>query len=114
MRRSREILPAPSLYRAFTDALILTTLTERACATHHQLYCCFIDFKKAFDSADHQLLFHKLYSLSFDSKLLRLLVSTYGKELSCVLVNGKLRESNVGVRQGCPMSPVLFHSLPLT
>ena len=100
-------------HRASDAIYILTTLIQTACTTHRQMYCCFIYFKKAFafDSVDHQLLFHKLYSLSFDSKLFRLLVSTYGKALSCMLVNGKLTESfqcNVGVRQGCPMSPILF------
>ena len=46
-----------------TDAIfILTVLIQRACSMHGQL-CCFVDFKKAFDSVNHQLLFTN-YSIS--------------------------------------------------
>ena len=63
-------------HRTADAIFILTLLIQKACSTHGQLCCCFLDFKKAFDSVNHQLFFHKLHTLSMDSKLLRLLIYT--------------------------------------
>ena len=91
--------------------LILNTLIESKLRPQKKLYCCFVDLRKAFDSVDHQLLWHKLTQLSMSSKLLRLLMNIYSKGQSCVKVNGQLTNTfkcNIDVWQGCPLSPILF------
>ena len=113
---SKHIIPTEQFgfrsgYRTTDAIFILYALIQRSLVEHRKLYCCFVDLKKAFDSINHSLLFAKLASLSMSSKLLRLITNMYAKAESCVLVNGEYTEfikCNVGVRQGCPMSPILF------
>ena len=70
-----------------------------------------MDFRKAFDSVHHQLLWHKLSSIGVSTKLLKLLIDIYRNAKSCIQLCGKYTDSficNTGVRQGCPLSPILF------
>ena len=113
---SKNIIPVEQFgfrsgHRTTDPIFVLNCLIQRALAQNSELYCCFLDLKKAFDSVSHALHFRKLLSLSMDSKLLRLIMNTYKKASSCVMINGALTEyfeCNIGVRQGCPMSPILF------
>ena len=95
-----------------TDAIfVLNSLIEYTKIKHQKLYCCFVDFRKAFDSVHHQLLWHKLSSIGVSTKLLKLLIDIYRNAKSCIQLCGKYTNSficNTGVRQGCPLSPILF------
>ena len=68
-------------------------------------------FKKAFDSVHHQLLWYKLSTIGVSTNFLRLLIDIYTNAQSCIQLNGKYTDSflcSIGVRQGCPLSPILF------
>ena len=77
-----------------------------------KLYSCFVDFRKAFDSVGHNALFHKLELLGINGNLLNLIKSIYCKTKCAVKVGDKITNFfsyKKGVRQGCPLSPLLFN-----
>jgi hypothetical protein len=73
--------------------------------------CCFIDIKKAYDSVFRDGLWFKLHEKGVRGKMWRVINKLYSKVESSVRVDGKQTEwfeVEVGVRQGCVLSPVLF------
>ena len=77
-----------------------------------KIFSCFVDFKKAFDSVWHQGLFYKLENLGIKGNLLDLIKDIYRKTKCAVKVDGKITDFfdfTKGVRQGCPLSPLLFN-----
>lgn len=76
------------------------------------LYACFVDFKKAFDSVPFDLLLNKLENHGINGKVLHMITSLYNKCTASVKLSSGLSNSfkcNKGVRQGCPLSPILFN-----
>jgi hypothetical protein len=70
-----------------------------------------IDFAKAFDSVDHETLWAVLETYGIHGQALDALCASYEEVRMRVKVNGKLgHEFTVGqgVKQGCPLSVVLF------
>jgi hypothetical protein len=78
-----------------------------------KLYCCFVDFQKAFDSVWHEGLFRKLLKNKIGGNIYDLISDMYSKS-KCAIRYGEKRtnffEYNRGVRQGCILSPILFNS----
>lgn len=71
----------------------------------------FIDFKKAFDTVDWNLLFKTLQFFNFDPRIQKWIRTFYKDCSSCFMNNGYASESFTlegGVRQGCPLSDTLF------
>ena len=76
-----------------------------------KLYCAFVDFRKAFDSVQHGLLWHKLLQMNVDGKVLDILRDLYDKTKLCVkhnMTRSHLFTSNIGLLQGENLSPILF------
>ena len=75
------------------------------------MYCCFIDFKKAFDTVNRAKLWRKLNAVGISGKMICIIRSMYEKMKTCVQSAGMLSEffmSNVGFLQGEVLSPMLF------
>ena len=66
--------------RRTTDALfIMSSAIQVSKKKKTPLYTCFVDFAKAFDSVNHNLLWNKLASMGLNTKMLNILQSMYGK-----------------------------------
>jgi hypothetical protein len=76
------------------------------------LHVCFVDFKKAFDSVPRRLIWKRLQELGVRGKFLEAIIDLYRDTRFQVKVNGRISTGYVvtiaGVRQGCPLSPLLF------
>jgi hypothetical protein len=73
---------------------------------------CFIDFRTAFDSVDRDSLWNILKEDGMPEKLVGLIKSYYSNTRARVRAYGEESPEfplNSGVRQGCPLSPVLFN-----
>ena len=71
----------------------------------------FLDFKKAFDCVDHQFLFHLLHKFNFKESFIGWIKVMYKNAVGSVVNNGWVSqkfEINQGIRQGCPLSALLF------
>ena len=76
-----------------------------------RLYCCFIDYVKAFDSVSHFKLWLKLAKCGVTGKLLNLIKSMYHKLKSSVKHDGNFSDffsCNIGLVQGESLSPFLY------
>jgi hypothetical protein len=75
------------------------------------LYVCFVDLAKAYDSVPRHMLWTRLYNLGIRGRMLHAIISMYRHaDLSIKLADGLLDpfEATAGVKQGCPLSPLLF------
>jgi len=71
----------------------------------------FLDFEKAFDFLESDYLFKVLEIMNFGPNFLNLIHTFYKNISSCVFNNGyssKFSSLQRGVRQGCPLSGLLF------
>ena len=76
------------------------------------LYTCFVDFKAAFDSVWRTALIYKLVKCEIGGNVLNVIKSMYREVSYCLkLQTGLTKEmkTNVGVKQGCVLSPTLFN-----
>ena len=101
--------------RATVDQIFsLRQLAEKYLEKDKHLYCCYIDFQKAFDSVWQNGLWRAMAFFGYPTKIIRLLQALYKQSQSAVRVNGELTDwftTAVGVRQGCVISPQLFNIL---
>ncbi len=77
-----------------------------------KLYAAFVDFEKASDRVDREALLNVLKIYGVGGQLLKGIQAFYREANACVKMEGKYSESfavEVGVRQGCVMSPWLFN-----
>ena len=63
------------------------------------IYCVFVDFQKAFDSVDHEILFTKLFDLEISNKFINILHSFYSQASACIKVN-IVKTNDVRVSKG--------------
>jgi hypothetical protein len=61
-----------------TDAIfVLHVLINRNISRGKKLYCCFVDYQKAFDRIDRNMLFFKLAKHGIDCQMFRIIKSMY-------------------------------------
>ena len=90
---------------------VLKRLVERSVEKQKDVYTCFIDYSKAFDTVKHDSLVELLQSLDVDDADTRLLTNLYWTQTAAVRCDKDLSEwmsIKQGVRQGCVASPHLF------
>jgi hypothetical protein len=99
-------------YHSTVDHLVtFMIIAEEFRNTKTNLCCCFVDFRKAFDMVPRKNLWNRLEELKVPLELRAVAIRMYeniiskfkntkgwSKEINC----------NIGVKQGCPLSPTLF------
>ena len=93
-------------------AFVLSSVISSRMDQNQPSFVAFIDFAKAFDWVDQELLLYKLLRSSADGPFYFAIKSMYTKTRSSVKVNDDLSnwyETECGVRQGDVLSPTLFN-----
>ncbi|KAK3512562.1 hypothetical protein QTP70_017239, partial [Hemibagrus guttatus] len=75
------------------------------------VHMCFVDLEKTFDCVPRGILWEVLWEYGVRGPLLRAVRSLYNRSRSLVRIascKSDLFPVHVGLRQGCPLSPVLF------
>ncbi|MES9880125.1 MAG: reverse transcriptase family protein [Sedimenticola sp.] len=98
--------------RSTTDHIAsLTNIIETRTKAKRSTYCAFVDFKKAFDSVDRDILWQRLTHNGIGGKMFGAIRSLYSSVSACVRVNSLHTDwfnVSTGLRQGCSLSPILF------
>ena len=94
------------------NATLLRDITDYL-EVHENQACAFIsiDQEKAFDYVDWDFLDRVLHNMNFGPKFRSMITCIYKDIQSAILSNGYVSQSfpvERGVRQGCPLSPLLF------
>ena len=90
----------------------LTNIIETRKKLRKPTFCAFIDFKKAYDTVNREILWVKLEKLGFSGLLLNAIKSLYSNVMSSVKLNGFTTDwfsVHCGLKQGCSLSPLLFN-----
>ena len=93
------------------NMFILQHLIQYVNYNKKKLFCAFIDLKQAFDTVWRDRLWYKIARLKINGKCLKLIKNMYDNIKSCIMVNSQKSDffpSNIGVRQGENLSPLLF------
>ena len=89
----------------------LRIIVEQTLKWNTGLYMVFVDFEKAFDSIDRNVLWKILRHYGIPEKIVRMIRVFYDGLQPRVLHEGEMTQSfsvSTGVRQGCLLSPLLF------
>ena len=100
-------------YSTIDNIIILNSLIEKTIkCKRRKLYCGFIDLKNAYDSINHNLLFHKLLKIGISTKFCKLIKTIYSNNtfsIKTVDTTPKKWPIKKGLRQGCNLSSILFN-----
>ena len=89
----------------------LTSIIETRKKASNSTYCALTDFKKAYDTVNGDILWHKLQNIGIKDELFIAIKALYEKVLCTVRINGFNTDwfaVKRGLKQGCPLLPVLF------
>ena len=90
---------------------VLCTVLRNRKLQGKDTFVCYIDYKKAFDSVDRNLLLYKLSQIGITGNMYRAISSMYSNPRSRVILNEHETEyfdCPIGVKQGDCLSPTLF------
>ena len=89
----------------------LRWILERQREYGQEVHLCFIDYSKAFDCVNHDLMWKTLREMGIPMHLITLLKNLYSNQIAVVRTeHGETTSFQIkkGVRQGCILSPYLF------
>ena len=98
-------------YSTYDHIFVLNELINIYLQKKKRLYCCFIDYQKAFDTINRTALWGKILKSEINGNIFNVIFNMYQNAKSCVkeqtLMSG-IFACNMGVRQGENLSPLLF------
>ena len=100
-------------YSTIDNIFLIQCMVERLLDRGKKLFCCFVDYKKAFDLVNHDCLWYKLLKLGIRGHIINIIKSMYENIVSVVKdpssqAYSKEITCKIGVRQGECLSPFLF------
>ena len=90
----------------------IQVLIQRCRDVNVDVYACFVDYEKAFDTVQHDKLIAILNDIGLDGRDIRIIANLYWNQTADIRINGQTSEEVPimrGVRQGCVLSPLLFN-----
>jgi len=98
--------------RSCTDHIAtLRIIIEQSMEWQSPLYMTFVDFERAFDSVDRDVIWRLMHHYGIPPKFINIIQRLYEDSTCQVVHNGKLTDPftvRTGVRQGCMLSPTIF------
>ena len=99
--------------KSITDHLSsLTNIIKTKIKKKLSTFTAFIDFRKAYDTVNRNVLWKKLCNVGVNGKMFKAIKSLYSCVSSCIRINGLKTDwfdVTTGLRQGCCLSPLLFN-----
>ena len=103
-------------FRTTDNIFVLKSLIDKQKQTQQgkvsrKLYCCFVDFKKAFDTMPRGLLWQVMERVGIRGPILDCIKSLYAHDSAAVRNSQGISEifdCLMGVKQGCPLSTIVF------
>lgn len=86
-------------------------IIEQSLEWQTSMYSIFIDFQKAFDSVDRDVIWRLMQHYGFPSKFVTIIQQLYEDATCQVIHDRKLTEPftmQIGIHQGCLLSPMIF------
>lgn len=100
------------LEECVSQATSLYEILRRRQLRNEKTYVLFLDFSKAYDRVPHGALLYKLEAMGFHGRVLQYISALYKNPKAVVRIGDTVSESfeyRIGVKQGCPASPILFN-----
>ena len=99
--------------RTSDHIFLLQTIVEKVVKQGKgKLYTAFIDFKKAYDTVNRKLLLQRLKSLGINGIFFHNIAAMYENTQYLIKIKDGFLDpisNNLGLRRGCPLSPMLFN-----
>ena len=90
---------------------VMRMLCERSLEHGNDIYVCYVDFEKAFDRVNWIKMMEILKNIKVDWRDRRMIMRLYLEQEAVIRIADGESEPGIigrGVRQGCPLSPLLF------
>lgn len=90
--------------------ILKSIITDLNIKKKQPLYTCFVDFSKFFDTLNRDILFYKLQKYNITGNIYKFIKSMYSNCVYAIKTNNTISDSfnsSIGVKQGCPLSPIL-------
>ena len=98
--------------RSFVDQIAtLRFIIEQTIEWQTPLYINFVDFQRAFDSIDHEVLWNIIRHYGLPEKIIKIIKLLY-ENFTCQVIHGRTTTNSfpvtTGVQQGCLLCHLLF------
>ena len=90
--RSPEQAGFRQAFSTIDHIFTLRCLIDQSKARKKKLYCCFVDFRKAFDPVSRETLFDRLKSLKIPNDMIWAIYALYEEVFGCVRCPGGLSD----------------------
>ena len=99
-------------HRTVDHIFFLKSIVKKYIRQNQYLYTCFVDFSKAFDSLNRNILMEKVSKIGIHGCFLNIIKSIYSCTTNSIIYKDSLSSkfpSNIGVKQGDVLSTILFN-----